>query len=57
MCAAIPYSLQAELDEFEKAMLFTARCYKDMTTILTGDNALKAVVAILDTGAGPKFVQ
>lgn len=57
MCATILHPLTADIDEFEKAKLFTARCYKFLMPICTGDETSTMVTPILGTGASPNLVQ
>lgn len=57
MFAAMPHALRAEINEFEKTKLFSARSYKVLTSISTSDETSTMVVEIFDTGAGPNLVQ
>lgn len=56
LCAMIPDLLEAEIAEFKKANFFTARCYKVMTAISTGDEEARIGTAILNAGAGPNII-
>lgn len=56
MRAAVLHPPQVKINEFEEAKLFTARFYKIMTTISTGDETLTMIMVILNPGAGPKLV-
>lgn len=54
---APPHPQRAEIGDFEKAELFTVRCYKAIARTSTEDETLTMFTEIFDTGTGPNLVR
>lgn len=52
MCVAVPGPLGDGFAKFEEAKMFMARCYKIVTTNLTGQDESLILTPIIDTGLG-----
>lgn len=57
LCATLSHPLEVETVRFEKAMVFSARCYKVVTTTSTNEEMPAMVTAMFDTGDGPNLVR